>query len=199
MKQQINLFITPEKVRTPVSAQTSLLVVLGLTLLLVVVSVLETRELSSLQQEVATLKQQKSELESETKTLREQKRPKTESPQLRQTRDRLQQQLAAQRRFGDMLAQLAPPGGGIFSSLLAGLAEQALSGVWLTRIQATESGAQIALQGQAHNAALIPKYLKRLGQASAYQDAQFDQFELTEAKAGIEFKLRGNRPARGGA
>ncbi len=199
MKQQINLFVKQAKVKTPVSALTSLLLVLGLALLLVSVSVLEIRGLQQLQQQAATLQQQKSELAAKTQTLREQKRPKTESPVLRQTRDRLQQQLAAQRRFGELLAQLAPPGSGIFSPLFAGLSEQALTGVWLTRIQASQNGTQISLQGRAQNAELIPKYLQRLGRTKAYQQALFDQFELTEADTGIEFRLSGSRSARGDA
>lgn len=198
MKQQINLYVKQERVKTPVSALTVLLLVLALTLLLVTISVLETRALSQLQQDVAALKQQKTELVAKTQTLHEQKRPKTESPALRQTRDRLQQQLAAQRRFGELLVQLVPPGSGIFSPLFTGLSEQALAGVWLTRIQASQNGAQISLQGHARDAALIPKYLQRLGQAPAYQNAQFDQFELSDAAVGIEFRLSGSRPGQGG-
>ena len=199
MKQHIHLYVKQEKVKTPVSALTTLLVVIGLAVLMAVVSVLETRKLDQLQQQAAVLKQQKNDLAAQTRTLREQKRPKTESPELRQTRDRLQQQLAAQQRFSELLAQLAPPGSAVFSPLFTGLSEQALSGVWLTRIQASQNGAQISLQGHARNAELIPKYLKRLGQAEAYQQALFDQFELTEANSGIEFRLSGSRSVRGGA
>ncbi|MEH6470168.1 MAG: PilN domain-containing protein [Halopseudomonas sp.] len=199
MKQQINLFLKQEKVRTPASALTCTLVVLGLTVVLVLLSVYETQRLSQKRQDVAALKQQKSELDSKTQALQAQKRPKTESPALRQQRDQLKQKLAGQRRFGELLQQLAPPGSGIFSPLLTGLSEQALSGVWLTRIQASQNGVQISLQGHTRSAELVPKYLKRLGQAPAYQNTLFDQFELTEASNGLEFRLSGSRSGAGGA
>lgn len=193
MKQQVNLFLKQEQVRTQVSAQTSLLVVVAVALGLWVMAVLETRGVNALQQDVTALSQQQSELAAKTEILREQKRLNTESPALRQTRDRLQQQLVVQRRYAELLAQLAPPGRGIFSPLLTGLAEQALSGVRLIRIQASQHGTQISLQGHARDAALIPQYLQRLGQASAYKKTLFDQFELTEAAAGVEFRLGGSR------
>ncbi|MEH6823786.1 MAG: PilN domain-containing protein [Motiliproteus sp.] len=193
MKQQINLFLKQEKVRVPFSALTSLLLLLAIALGLLVTTVLETRGVSALQQEVTLLSQQQLELSTETLILRKQKHPNAESPELRQTRDRLQQQQQVQRRYGEFLAQLPAAGTGIFSPLLTGLSEQALNGVRLERIQASENGTRIALQGHARDAALIPQYLQRLGQASAYENTLFDQFELTEAAAGVEFKLSGRR------
>ncbi|MFT6915245.1 MAG: Tfp pilus assembly protein PilN [Motiliproteus sp.] len=194
MKQQINLYVKRERVKTPVSAQTVLLLVLGVMLLLVTVGVRETQGLSQLKQEVAALKQQNAALATKIEILLESKRPKNELPALRQTRDQLHQELSARRHFGELLVEMVPPGSGIFSPLFIGLSEQVVAGVWLTRIQASQNGAKITLQGHAHNATLMPKYMKRLGRTSAYQNAQFDQFELTEAPSGIGFMLSGSRP-----
>ncbi|MFT5720878.1 MAG: Tfp pilus assembly protein PilN [Motiliproteus sp.] len=197
MKQQINLYVKQEQVHISVSALTVLQLGLAVTLLLVTIWVLESRGLSQLHQEIAALKQQNAELAAKTQTLREQKRPKTELPALRQTRDMLHQKLDARRHFGELLAQMVPPGSRIFSPLFIGLSEQVVEGVWLTRIQSSNNGAQIFLQGHARNAALMPKYLRHLGQASAYKNAQFDQFELSEAATGIGFMLSGSRPKGG--
>ncbi len=199
MKQQINLYVKKVKQRVPFSARICLVSVLTVAALLVAGSVLTTQGLGALRQDVADLKRHKSELEVKTDTLLTQKRPRQESSALRLQHDQLAEKLVDQQRLSKLLVRLAPQGSGVFSPLLKGLSEQALSGVWLTRIQAGQSAAVIALQGNARSADLIPKYLKQLGQAEAYQNAHFDQFELGEADTGLQFKVSGSRTVGGGA
>ncbi len=193
MKQQINLYVAQVPVHRPCSARTCLLLLSVAIALVLLLSVVETAGLSDLRQQVAAQTLQKSQLQSETQTLRQQKRSKTESATLTQLHDQLQQTLADQSRLMELLEQHAPQHRGIFSPLLNGLSEQALKGVRLSRIQASHNGALISLQGHANNAGLIADYLQRLGQAAAYQNARFDRFELTEAGAGIQFRVSGRR------
>ena len=191
MKQQINLYLKQEKIRTPLSALTCLLAVLAVAVVLIVVSIWQTSGLNGLRLETAELKQQKAELESETAQLREQKKPRVESPELRRTHDRLQQKLADQRLFAGLLSELAPSGSGVFSPLLDALSDKAVNGVWLERIQTRSNGRQIDLQGHALNAELVPKYLDRLGEAEVYQNSRIDQFELSEDEQGMRFSISG--------
>lgn len=199
MKQRINLYVKKVKQRVPLSARTCLAAVLAVALSLAVMSVLTTQGLADLRQEVTELKRTKSDLDAKTNQLLQQNRPRKESTSLRQQHDQLAQKLADQKRLSELLVTLAPQGSRVFSSLLSGLSEQALSGVWLTRIQANQNAALIALQGNARSADLIPKYLKQLGQAEAYQNARFDQFELAQGDTGLQFKVSGNRSTGGGS
>jgi Tfp pilus assembly protein PilN len=194
MKQQINLFIKKEKVKTKLSAGQCSAAVLGLALLMALLSLWQTSGLSAMRAEVAELKRQTKELTAQAQQLRQQKQPKSESVKLRQQYDQLQQKLTTQQQYAELLAQLAPPGSGVFSPLLQGLSEQALEGVWLSRIQAQQQGAALILQGSASKAELLPRYLKQLGQAEAYQRTLFDQFELSRSERELTFRVSGSRP-----
>ncbi|RDE18856.1 hypothetical protein DV711_14660 [Motiliproteus coralliicola] len=193
MKQQINLYVKRESVKVPFSATTCLLILVVLTLGLTAINFLEQNKRSQAQQQLTQMQQQKTALQQQLNKLRAANKPKPESAELLRQVDRLKQQLSQQQRFGELLARLAPQQQGLFSSLLTGLSEQALEGVWLSRIQTSDNGRRVSLQGYTGHAELVPKYLKQLGDAPAYRGAQFDQFELGEAQQGLSFKVSGTR------
>ena len=199
MKQQINLYVKQVKQTLPFSARLCLVAILAVLLVVSAAVGYSNQQASELRKQTATLKQQQKELEAKTSKLLQQKRPRPESASLRRQHDQLQQKMAAQDRLSELLRTLAPQGSGVFSPLLSGLSDKALSGVWLTRIQAASSASMITLEGKARNAELIPKYLKQLGEAEAYQNASFDQFELSRSDSTLEFRISGSRSIGGGA
>ncbi|MEH6649061.1 MAG: PilN domain-containing protein [Motiliproteus sp.] len=199
MKQQINLYVKKVKQRLPFSARLCLVSVSAVMLVVIAVALASNQQASELRQQTAALKQQQKELEAKTSKLLQQKRPRPESASLRRQHDQLQQKLVAQQRLSELLRTLAPQGSGVFSPLLSGLSDKALGGVWLTRIQATSNASMITLEGKARNAELIPKYLKQLGEAEAYHNASFDQFELKRSDSALEFRISGSRSVGGGA
>lgn len=193
MKQRINLYVKREAVKVPFSAATCLLIVGVLIVGLIAITLLEQSKRSDKQEQVAQLQKQQSALQTQLTELRAANKPIQESPELLQQAEQLKQQLAQQQRFGQLLARLAPQQQGLFSSMMTGLSEQALRGVWLSRIQTSDNGRRISLQGFTGHAELVPKYLKQLGKAAAYQGTRFDQFELGEGEQGLSFKVSGTR------
>lgn len=199
MKQQINLYVKQVKQTLPFSARLCLMSVLAVALVMSAIAWYSGQQASELRQQTASLKQQQKELQDKTSKILQQKRPRPESTSLRRQHDQLQQKLVAQERLSGLLQTLAPQGSGVFSPLLSGLSDKALSGVWLTRIQAASSASVITLEGKARDADLVPKYLKQLGEADAYQNASFDQFELNRSDdSALEFRISGSRSIGGG-
>jgi MSHA biogenesis protein MshI len=60
-----------------------------------------------------------------------------------------------------------------FSELLAGLARQHVSGMWLTRIDISASGQEMHLEGSTLNAKLVPEFVGKLGQEPVYAGREF--------------------------
>src|SRR5262249_14249072 len=65
-----------------------------------------------------------------------------------------------------------------FSGHLEGLAENALSGLWLTEIQFLEGGEHMRLTGMTIDPVLVPKFLKGLGRDGDFAGHRFDTVEL---------------------
>ncbi len=64
-----------------------------------------------------------------------------------------------------------------YSVYLRGLARQAVSGVWLTRL--TISGDDIGIEGSSLRADLVPRYISRLAGESAFEGKSFGGLDIT--------------------
>jgi hypothetical protein len=109
-----------------------------------------------------------------------------EAAALTQERDRKRQAFAALSRH-----ELANTAG--FSPHFIGLARQRLSGLWLTRVEVTGAGAEMALDGVTLSEELIPRYLKKLGTETVFAGTEFGHAQLQRTSAGgnqIRFELR---------
>lgn len=87
-----------------------------------------------------------------------------------------------------------------FSPQFLGLARQRLNGLWLTRVEVSASGAQIALDGVTLSEELLPRYLKKLGSEAVFAGTQFGHARLARANEGgnqIQFELRTQAGAAG--
>lgn len=111
---------------------------------------------------------------------------------LTQERDRKAQAMTALSR-----SELANTTG--FSPQFMGLARQRLNGLWLTHIEVSASGRQIALDGVTLSEELIPKYLKKLGAEAVFAGTEFGHARLQRVHADgnqIQFQLRTLLPSR---
>jgi MSHA biogenesis protein MshI len=109
-----------------------------------------------------------------------------ELDQLTQERDRKAQALSALSR-----RELGSAQG--FSPHFMGLARQRLNGLWLTRIELSASGTQMALTGVALAEELIPRYLKKLGGEDVFAGTAFEHARLERGAADgaqLQFELR---------
>lgn len=191
IRQQINLFIRHEKVRIPFSASVCALIVLVTVLLVGGLYAKEYFALEQSQARLAAQNQAKQQRQTEIDALRHLNDARKADPQLQSRREQLQRQLQARQRYGRMLEQLQPEQRVVFSALLQGLSSQAVAGVWLTRIAATEGGARLQLQGETNQPALIPRYLRQLGREATYGRAQFDDFQISEQAQRLRFEVKG--------
>lgn len=86
-----------------------------------------------------------------------------------------------------------------FSAQLVGLARQRLNGLWLTHIEVSASGGQLALDGITLSEELIPRYLKKLGAESIFAGTEFGHARLQRLREDgnqIQFQLRTVLPPR---
>jgi len=80
-----------------------------------------------------------------------------------------------------------------FSPQFLGLARQRLNGLWLTHVEVSSSGGQMALDGVALSEELIPRYLKKLGAEEIFAGTEFGHARLQRINPDgnqIQFQLR---------
>jgi hypothetical protein len=75
----------------------------------------------------------------------------------------------------------------LFSELLAGLARQHVSDMWLTRIDISENGHEMHLEGSTLNAKLVPAFVGNLSQEPVYAGREFRKvmIQRNEKDAGL--------------
>jgi Tfp pilus assembly protein PilN len=179
--QQINLLnpdLRPRRQRLTLS-----LVAAGLALAalgLAVAAGLTSRETARVQQQVQdgeallhTLQARLDQLSAQAK--------RTPDPRLVDELNRTQERLdATQAVMAALDAGVAGDSTG-FSATLAGLARQALPGVWLTGVVTV--GPSLNIRGRLLNADLMPEYLRRLKAEDAFQGRRFGDFTLSDHPA----------------
>ena len=71
-----------------------------------------------------------------------------------------------------------------YSEYLRAFARQTVQGLWLTRIQIAEGGAQLTMSGRALEADLVPVLIGRLKQESALRGRPLEALAITRSSAG---------------
>lgn len=72
-----------------------------------------------------------------------------------------------------------------FAPLLAGLADQHIDGLWLTRIHLRDGGRQMRLEGLAQEQTLLPRYLASLSGSPALQGREFAELQVRREDSGL--------------
>jgi hypothetical protein len=203
MSQQVNLLAPMfRKQRALFSARVSLaicgLVAAGLTLIYLGTywrGAALAGEQTRLEAERQTITARLNELAAQFQGKNRSKTLDAQVERLAAERDRKLQALAAlsQRELGNTQG---------FSPHFVGLARQRLNGLWLTRIELTASGTQIALEGVTLSEELIPQYLQKLGTEQVFAGTAFEEARLERKHDGgnqLEFALRTQSGGRAGA
>lgn len=85
-----------------------------------------------------------------------------------------------------------------FSPQFTGLARQRLNGLWLTHVEFTGNGSQMALRGVTLDESLIPRYLSKLGTEPVFAGVAFRQASFARDTGNeLSFELRTQDAARG--
>lgn len=67
-----------------------------------------------------------------------------------------------------------------FSSIMDALARQDLDGVWLERLEVTDGGAEIAIEGRALTASDLPIFLRGLGNEASFKSRRFRTLDFRQ-------------------
>ena len=176
--QRVNLYteaLRPK--REALRADTALLILLGLLLLLLASMVWARLGVADLQRQVQQLTDDNDRRAAEVAGLAAQMaaRPGAESVQaaLDASNARIQQQ---QQLLGRIQGLVADAGG--FAEPLAALARQSIPQVWLTRVELLPVTQELRLEGATRQPEWLPVYLDRLGSESVFHGRKFSQFTL---------------------
>jgi hypothetical protein len=86
-----------------------------------------------------------------------------------------------------------------FSAQLTGVARRRVEGLWLRELHIEAGGNQLALAGSALDAALVPRFLRALGQEPVFSGRDFQRLRIersSEQPGLVEWSVR-TRPAAG--
>ena len=109
-----------------------------------------------------------------------------QSPLLQAEIARLRSELERRRPLLEQAKALQSGNLSGFSLILAALARQAESGLWLRRIELAEAGRKLTLEGSAKSAELLPGYLQRLSAEEVFAGRVFAQLQLSGRESGGE-------------
>ena len=79
-----------------------------------------------------------------------------------------------------------------FSNIMEALARQNLENVWIERIELTDGGAEIALEGRALDAADLPTFLRGLGTEPSFASREFGTLDFVrpnDTSRGLRFRI----------
>mgnify|MGYP002713064351 CR=1 FL=1 len=194
MRQQINLY-QHERHQAPKLAEANLLLItLALSVTLIAAYyAFSLWERNHAQNRLSMFEEQSTELTAQRDEMSEQVKQLQPSVALETQLDNLNSDLEAKRIVLNLLRGDEAGNRTGFSSHLEGLARRPLKGLWLTGISITGGGQELDLRGKALQAELVPVYLEKLRDESAFSGHEFRLLEMTrppKAANSIEFQLR---------
>jgi Tfp pilus assembly protein PilN len=193
VSQQINLYQPIfRKEKIVFSAQTILWMAVGLTVLLVLWSVLVSQRIGRLEAELTRQHQAEQRAVEQVAELRESMPPDepdagllAEVDSLRERRQGLRESLAA-------LERRMPAAEIDLLGRLDALASEVPDGLWLTRLHMADQGKTLSIEGNALEPRLVPAWLSALSGAERFSGLGFRQIRLTERPdqaPGVSFNI----------
>lgn len=179
MMQSVNLYTQDLRPRRDVLTLTHTALAGAAVLLMVLLSALYTDWRAD--QAVAaqqSLQAQIPQLQAAVKTAEESLSQRRADTALAADVDRLSRALVNRERLLAWMQQFARTGAEGFSPYLAGLARQAVNGVWLTGLEVDRETGAMALTGLTRDGGLVPFYLEQLRSEPAFAGRRFRHFEL---------------------
>ena len=187
MKQQINLYSLADTPRQDWLNSQGLLRLLLLSLAgLLLLSGISWWQNRHLVAEVARLQAAGLSQSATLEQLQAKVAERGQSPLLQAEIARLRSELERRRPLLEQAKALQSGNLSGFSLILAALARQAESGLWLRRIELAEAGRKLTLEGSARNAELLPGYLQRLSAEEVFAGRVFAQLQLSGRESGGE-------------
>lgn len=84
-----------------------------------------------------------------------------------------------------------------FLNMLSGLKKVQQQGLWLTKLNFSEGGNEITLNGSMLSAEALPEYLKKLSTYSEFTELEFKVFEIKKINGAYSFVVSSKRSENG--
>jgi Tfp pilus assembly protein PilN len=180
MIQQINLYQAPFRGNQQrLSAKTLLQGAAAFVSILLMMAALHGWQIIRLQHQVTFLENQYSFLNTEYSDLEHKLTAAHADTVLAEQVKKMEDKLNSQQQLQSLLNDDLFNSGQGYSRYLIALARQHIAGLWLTSIILNGAGHDIALQGQATRADLLPRYLQNLSHESLLQGLELQIFHLS--------------------
>lgn len=179
MMQQINLYQPIFREQKKVFSAAAMLQVTGLiVLILLAIYGYNLWQLQPFEQQIAQVNADHQRLSQQIEEMRQKVKANKKSQLLEDELKRVQQELERKRKVMTVISEGRFGNQSGFSDLWAGLARQHVDGLWLTRIQIDNGGKQLLLSGKTVSAELVPVYIQKLSNESAFSGLSFNVLEL---------------------
>ncbi|AKU21353.1 hypothetical protein [Massilia sp. NR 4-1] len=186
MSQQINLFnpvfLKQKKVLTAVH----MVQILGVLALLMVAWAAYTHYLlSGTERQAQVVRSQLLQNQSALEQAVRQYVPRAKSPSLEQEVKLMQTQLQSLQEIDALLRHGTLGNTAGYAEYFRAFARQSVPGLWLTGVVIVGAGNQIALQGRAMQATLVPSYIARLKDEASMRGKTFARLEIGQPELGV--------------
>ncbi len=192
MLQQINLYEAPPEYDPWREWYPLPQVAIGLVVVLMLLYALAFWQHKGLQGELAEVQQKFDETQRQMESLRLTLPPLALDPALEAEVLALSASLAAKRGMLETLniKQVTNTNG--FSIYLEGLARRTIQGLWLTRIELADGGANVGLKGQTAKPEFVPRLIQNLANEGIYGGTEFDVFSISHDQQDgyMDFEVR---------
>ncbi len=193
MRQQINLY-QGELIDKPEPFQSRMagLVLVGVAICLVLVSVFDYWQMTTLKKQLVPLQQQQRVATDLIISLEQQHPERKLNKLLEEKITRLEQEVQGQRKALDYFTTQDRGGNDLILGPLENLARYRQPGVWLQRISLLAGGRKVQLAGGAVTAEKVPEYLQLLGEKDVFGGQLFARLQLQrleEHSGQVEFTL----------
>lgn len=193
MKQQINLYqdVLLEK-KIPLNTGAISKIFVGCGLVLLVVSFFLNWQQKKVDGELITLTREHDAVVINLQELKQQHPPRQKNLLLSQSLKQKQLDLSGRKPLLAYLENFNLEQTTGFSSVIKGLAQYPLKGIWLTDIRLNNEEQKVLLAGCAIQSDLIPEYLQHLGDKKVLRNQTFASLKVTqmeETAHQVDFRL----------
>jgi type IV pilus assembly PilN-like protein len=179
MKQEINLFQSQfREQRKPLTAAFMARTLLAFAGVLAVAYGWQRWELRSVEEQLAGLKNQAQAAKLKLAETQAKFPEKQKSKLLEAELQRLQRELEDSRHMVQALQAGDYGDRNGFSPYFEALSRQHVEGTWLRRIEISDGGKQVGLEGHALEPELVPVYVQRLSREKIFNGKSFSELEL---------------------
>ena len=183
MSQQINLFNPIFRKQRKIFTSVTMLRALGVLLLgTMAVALVGQRSVAQLQQQATLGAERLQQKQAKLVTVNTDFAPRQKSAALAEDLAQAEARVVALRGVAATLAKGDMVNTQGYAEYFRALARQNPDGVWLTGVMIHGDGDEVAVQGKALDAALVPTYLTRLGREKIMQGKTFGSLDIAQPK-----------------